>query len=374
MNRPRSTPPSRQHAAADSAGKETTEWDSKVRGLGLRRRPGQVPVWILQCKLAGKATKRSLGPAHGISLAEARARAVALRSQLEGHEIKPLTLAEFAPVFLEQCMGRWAPATLEAHRWAVQQIVAEFGDRPVTSVKRSDVIEWYEHRRCDRSLSVFSALMLHAEDIGIRPASSNPCQGLRKKKICTVENYPAQQEYTQLGPLLRRGLNTEPGLARLVLFLALTGARPGEGRELTWAHVTDNGAYFPKAKGGPRTIPLPTPARLLLSRTPRHPDSPYVFARQDGQVISKAMAMTYWQRLRLQSAIKAMRQVDLRHGYGSTAVNNGEELRVVGALLGHHDYNSTLAYAHLSPDAVSAAAKRVSAYLHEKIRGQHAQH
>ena len=58
---------------------------------------------------------------------------------------------------------------------------------------------------------------------------------------------------------------------------------------------------------------------------------------------------------------------DLRHSVASRALALGEELPMIGKLLGHRRIESTVRYAHLARAAVREAAERVANSLAEDI-------
>ena len=51
---------------------------------------------------------------------------------------------------------------------------------------------------------------------------------------------------------------------------------------------------------------------------------------------------------------------DLRHSFASRALALGEELPMIGKLLGHARIETTARYAHLARDSVREAAERVA--------------
>lgn len=65
--------------------------------------------------------------------------------------------------------------------------------------------------------------------------------------------------------------------------------------------------------------------------------------------------------------MNGIRVHDLRHHFASVAVSNGIDLKVVGQLLGHHDIDSTLGYAHLATGALVKSAGRVSALIDRSL-------
>ena len=75
-----------------------------------------------------------------------------------------------------------------------------------------------------------------------------------------------------------------------------------------------------------------------------------------------------WAAIRAEAGIGPLRVHDLRHHFASLAVSNGIDLHIVGQLLGHHEVDSTLGYAHLATDALMKSATRVSRVIDRSLR------
>jgi hypothetical protein len=55
-------------------------------------------------------------------------------------------------------------------------------------------------------------------------------------------------------------------------------------------------------------------------------------------------------------------------------VSNGIDIHIVGQVLGHHEIDSTLGYAHLATDALMKSATRVSKVIDRSMRSSHPIH
>jgi integrase len=154
-----------------------------------------------------------------------------------------------------------------------------------------------------------------------------------------------------------------------VRMLMLTGARRSEVLSLEWDRIVGARAVLEDSKTGPRVIWLSAPARAVLDARRTTSSGPWVFpaSRMEGpiKVIDQA-----WTAIRKEADLGPLRLHDLRHHFASVAVSNGIDLRVVGQLLGHHDLDSTLGYAHLATEALTKSATRVSGYIDRSLRGQ----
>ena len=66
-----------------------------------------------------------------------------------------------------------------------------------------------------------------------------------------------------------------------------------------------------------------------------------------------------------------LRLHDLRHTAASQAVMSGENLSLVGRLLGHRRHRTTAGYAHLADGHLVEAAERVGRIIAEAMEGEH---
>ena len=70
-----------------------------------------------------------------------------------------------------------------------------------------------------------------------------------------------------------------------------------------------------------------------------------------------------WRKLRKATGLEDVRVHDLRHSFASRALALGENLPVIGKLLGHKQVQTTARYAHLAQDSVKEAAARIAASI-----------
>jgi site-specific recombinase XerD len=67
-----------------------------------------------------------------------------------------------------------------------------------------------------------------------------------------------------------------------------------------------------------------------------------------------------WRRLRKRANLGDLRIHDLRHSFASDALQLGQDLTMIGKLLGHTQVQTTARYAHLKTDPIRSAADTVS--------------
>lgn len=64
--------------------------------------------------------------------------------------------------------------------------------------------------------------------------------------------------------------------------------------------------------------------------------------------------------MRKRPGLDDLRIHDLRHSFASDALQLGQDLTMIGRLLGHTQIQTTARYAHLKTDPIRAAADQVS--------------
>jgi integrase len=185
------------------------------------------------------------------------------------------------------------------------------------------------------------------------------------------ERYLSQVELQRLGQVLSEAeLNgTEtPHIVAAFRLLILTGCRLGEIQTLQWDFITDGGMELPDTKTGARRIPLPSPARAVLSALPRVAGNPYVIV---GKLPGRHATdfQHPWRRIRERAELTGVRIHDLRHTYASNAVSSGMPIQMVGRLLGHTQIQTTMRYAHLADEPVKQAAEENAERLSALVGG-----
>ena len=78
-----------------------------------------------------------------------------------------------------------------------------------------------------------------------------------------------------------------------------------------------------------------------------------------------------WRTVCADAKLGRQRLHDLRHTAASQAVMSGENLSLVGRLLGHRRHRTTVGYAHLADGHLVEAAERVGRIIAEAMEGEH---
>lgn len=149
-------------------------------------------------------------------------------------------------------------------------------------------------------------------------------------------------------------------LTPLVLIALNTGIRKGALLGLKWSDITPQqvtvSRELDKSKHG-YSVVLSDEAREVL-RLWKHQsggkDSDFIFRYHDQPISS---VKTSWNSVLEAAQIDNFRFHDLRHSFASKLVMAGIPLFTVSQLLGHRNLDTTMIYAHLSPDHMADALK-----------------
>jgi len=371
--------------------RDVVQWDSELRGFGVRVKPSGVRSYMIQYRNSHSSSRRYTIGQHGrLTAEEARKEARQLLADVarggdpaEGRMVaqKQQTLAQFAEHYFEQhAIGRKKASTIETDRINLRcHIIPALGKVQMGALSRSNVLRLYSAMKdrpgaANRTLALLSHMMNVAEEEGLRAAGSNPCRGIKKFKEKRRERYLSPSELSRLGEILaeaeRTGTENSNTIAAIRL-LILTGCRRSEILGLRWEQVDFENACLrlPDSKTGARVVHLNAPALQVLSTIERRAENPYViYGFKPGTHVADLKRP--WRRIRHAADLEDLRLHDLRHSFASTAVGLGESLHITGKLLGHSQARTTERYAHVANDPAKAATERVGAAISGMMAGK----
>lgn len=154
-----------------------------------------------------------------------------------------------------------------------------------------------------------------------------------------------------------------PKAIAAIRLLALTGCCRGEVLNLRWRDIGDESLYLPDSKTGPRTVPINRAARAIIDALPgeRSPDR-FLFpdyANGRGYYPFRDC----WSAMREDADLGSLRLHDLWPTMASHAVMSGENLPVVGRMLGYRRLRTTAGYAHLVDRHLVKTAEKVRSII-----------
>ncbi len=379
---------SRRTVDALSVDRDTVFWDRELIGFGVRVYPSGAKYYIVQVR-GPEGSKRLTVGRHGVITADqARQRAALIIARIKAGEDpipSPLppppdgpTVGEIAARYLEQHVAvRCRASTASMYRRKIERyILPAFGALPLSAVTREQVAALHYELRdrpvlANHVVEVLSRLFTMAEYWGLAPEGGNPCRFVKPHRVRRRERFLTEEEFTRLGRVLAEAETDGPAMPSTVAairLLMLTGCRRSEILELQWDDVDleRRELRLRHTKTGPRTVPLNPAAVQVLAGLRRAPDNPWVLpGRQPGRRISSLNEP--WLRLRKRAGLEDVRLHDLRHSFASRALALGESLPMIARLLGHAEVQTTAHYAHLSREALNAAAARIADSIGEDI-------
>ncbi|MEM6797801.1 MAG: site-specific integrase, partial [Acidobacteriota bacterium] len=251
-------------------------------------------------------------------------------------------------------------------------VLPKLGKRRVKDITRGDVARLLTEMAetpamANKVLTLLSKAFNLAEVWGWRPEGSNPCRHVSRYKEESRERYLSESELRRLGGVLslfEEARATCPYAIAAIRLLILTGCRSAEILKLKWEEVDFERRclHLPDSKTGKRTILLNGPALEILDGLKPVTGNPWVVpGERPGTRRRSLQAM--WERIRKEAELSDVRIHDLRHTYASFGVNGGQNLAVVGRLLGHSKITTTQRYAHLADDSIRRAGDAIGSDL-----------
>ena len=363
--------------------KETFLFDTSLSGFGLRIHPSGRKVWIVQARIDGR-TRRIVIARHGdMAHGEARRRARDLLARIQAgenpaddirKEKEALAFKAFAAMYLRRSDPLWKPSGRRTVRiYLKARILPAFGKMPLDRIDAYDVAAWFDAASRDRpgaanrALDILRSMMFRAEEWGLRERGTNPCLGIRMNAKKPVARFLDTDELARLGRALEAREARWPEAVAAIRLLALTGCRRSEVLNLRWRDIGETSINLPQGKTGPRSVPLGEAARALIEMLPgdRQRDA-FVFPRYaEGRAQDSLIAC--WRTVCADARLGRLRLHDLRHTAASQAVMAGENLPLVGKLLGHRRHETTAGYAHLADAHLVEAAEKIGRAIHRAM-------
>ena len=206
-------------------------------------------------------------------------------------------------------------------------------------------------------------MMFRAEEWGLRECGSNPCLGIARNPRKQVARFLDTDELAQLGRALDANGARWPEAVAAIRLLALTGCRRSEVLNLRWRDIGEEAIDLRDSKTGPRAVPLGEAARAHIVALPGPRDlEAFLFPRHADGRGTYSLA-TCWRTVCADAGLGRLRLHDLRHTAASQAVMAGENLPLVGRILGHRRHRTTAGYAHLDDAHLFEAAERIGCII-----------
>lgn len=361
--------------------------DTRVSGHVILRQGPRGPVYYLKYRLPdGRQIKRRLGKAW---TERGRAPAGYYTPRTAGEALQNIlsdarrgTLAGMTTLNAKfaDASAEWLryvehdrdvkPSTLSDYRHMAKRLDRTFGETPIERIDAEDIERWRaglscSNRTSQKYLIVLNGIFKRAMKVYRLP--SNPMTLVERPRVrhsSEIDVLSASEVRT-----LVRKTSTELYKA-LILTAAFTGLRMGELLALRWGEVdfaaetirvvrsfTIGGESSPKS-GKPRSVPMVREVATALARLSQREhftgDDDLVFAGvTGGHVDSKDLRAEYKAAL-TRAGLRNLRFHDLRHTFGTRAVEQAESILELKEWMGHANVQTTMRYLHYKSKADAA--------------------
>lgn len=326
-------------------------------GIYQRKGPRGVSWWI-QYRAprvrGGKSTRviqeRLL---HCSSVAQAqKARAVRVAELFTGQfraASEDVALSEFLPRFLASRRGR---KTVHKYQQQLTQRFAHLMDRPLASISRDELIDWYQRRlsevrisTANNEIAALRALLNEARHRGI--VRENPLDRFRLRPPNNARNRVLSDE--EAFALQRAAAQRADFVRPLFFILYSVGCRLSEALTLTWDRIDLKNRWatlYDAKSGAMRVVPLSKQAADHLrwwKAQRQHKTFVFPNPKKTKPLIKVSKS---WQSLCRTAGVDKLLRHDLRHNFESQLAMRGENDVLIRAISGHSTLSSQRRYGH----------------------------
>lgn len=344
-------------------GKRRATWYARWRDVAGRHRRKLGPAWTAKsAPPPGFLRERDAKAALESILVDARRGAV--QQARTG-----VTFSAVADAWLAQ--GRlerdWKPSTLVDYRSVLDaHLRPRFADARIEAISASQIEKWRNELVRDRGVSrrtankillIFHGVLEHAcQHSGL---VDNPAA--RVKQLKAVYDDGRFDFFSPEEVMLLAGAVASPQDAALFVTAAFSGLRRGELLALRWRQVDFDGSSVrviesyahgqrTRTKSGhARTVPMVAQVHdalgALKQRAGRVGAGDLVFPGHDGGHLDGSALRRRYAAARERAGLRPLRFHDLRHTFGSLAINYASIVQVQ-AWMGHADVHTTMRYLH----------------------------
>ncbi len=235
--------------------------------------------------------------------------------------------------------------------------LSQIGAKEIEAYKR-DRIKKVSKSTVNRELNTIKAAFSVAVEWG--HLKSNPIKSVKRfKEPKSLLRYFTVNEIKTILNVIEN-----PKLRTTIYLLLMTGMRRDELAHLEWSDIDFNHRRLhiqPKPDWNPkdyeaRVIPINSQVRDALRQLPR--EGNLVFGNYHPHSLSRT-----FRRILKRADIEDGSLHTLRHTYASHLVMAGTDLATVQKLLGHSKIETTMRYAHLSPEHLQEAVENLDEHL-----------
>lgn len=359
--------------------------DTEIPGYHLRyaTKTGRKVLYLhYVLRLDGTKKERNLklGNFPELSSPDARAEAIKCRGQIldgvdpmferrerlrqqMGDEAKKIPLKVVMEKYLEEHsrVFKKAETSRKEFQLARKHIIPALGNIPIDELnvrhleKMHQTIGEKTKTQANHCLLMVSYFLNWCEKQEYRNINTNPVRLIRKFKTKGRDRVLSDDEYRRVFEAMDLGRRTNllnPIGFDILTFIIFTGCRSAEAKKLTWDEVDfDNSILRLKdSKTGRKSVPISQIALDIIKAALRNKTSSTspVFPNTNGKPFSEGALYKNWDFIREHAQLENANIHDLRHSFATTGSMTGENIAVIGKVLGHSTIATTSRYTHIN--------------------------
>jgi integrase len=352
-------------------------YDTDIRGFGVRVTAAGARSFVLNYYASRRERRYTIGSYPEWSVQAARGQAAELKRSVDRGS-DPLetrqesrgapTMSDLFQRYEAEHLPRKAPRSAADDRSMWKKIILpELGHRKAAAITHDDCDRLHSEIARDRPVRANRVIevLRKAMNLAIRWGwrADNPASGVHRSAEERRERYLSQDEVSRL----LRALSDHPERtsATAIRLMLLTGCRRSEALAARWEEfdLADGIWTKPSAHTKQRKVhraPLSNAAINLLRDWKTTVAGEFVFPGRDGRALTDVKKT--WEAVRRKAELQGVRLHDLRHTQASFLASIGENLHIIGQVLGHTQPRTTARYAHLVDDVLRKAMNRAAVH------------
>jgi integrase len=291
----------------------------------------------------------------------------------------PPLFSAFADRFIERARPELRPKALLRYQVSLKPLEDWFGNKHLDEIASNEIESYKEWRlregkspsTVNRDLACLRRVLsfaIRTDVIASSPFVSRKVRFLKESGRERILTFDEERRYlAKANPTLRDA-------ATLILEM---GLRPGEAcairRQDIHLLAVPSFLHVPNGKtdNAKRDVALTARCREILKRRSATAKGDYIFPVRVGRGIDWTRQMcelhpAHYQALEDSAIQPGFQLYDLRHTYGTRAVEGGTDPLTLMRLMGHSDLKTTMRYVHLSKRHLADAQVKIERYRAER--------
>jgi integrase len=278
-----------------------------------------------------------------------------------------ISFGQVATMWLSSIAVHLEKRTYARRSGCINHSLLAFRNRPIGKISLLDCERWATRRSKEVKARTFNydletLRLILAYGVSHGLVLDNPAAGIRRRRLDTeAVVIPSREQFCRLVADIRQRTTDS---ADIVEFLAYSGCRSGESRQVRWLDVDFAAKTLRIAMGDTptkkhnRTIPLfPPLERLLKDMLARMPKPPLPNALVLPRINARWAMQTACRRL----GLPPYGRKTMRHLFCSTAIELGVDVLTVAKWAGHRDAQMICrVYGHSRQEQSTEMAKRMT--------------